>query len=651
MRHREARFLRKTGREVLSVRRVVSSLLVVLAAVLALPASGQPAVAGQPVQQTSGEALGVSIPLELREQFLGASAGKTVVRFTLSFSRSDLREKARLAPRVYAFFVAGEAKSAAGEVVDTFREPVDVDLGDTDVTRPLTASFLRSLPPGEVSLNLRLEAATGKALALRAVTLTVPKMTSEFRAEDAGPVTASAILLEEGNRDEVPAGARDLLRFLPPTREVPVGLLRIECEAKAPITRVEFHLGEKLILVRNRPPFTVEIDLGTVPRKQTLRALGFDKLGNFVDADAWALNEKEAKLAVRVLDLPKAKGKTDAEVKVSVQSVAGATAKKVELWLDDRKVAEWTAPPYRATVPAAEAAKATLMRASAFDLEGKEYSDFRMLRGDNRLVASVEVNLVELNVSVFDEAGRFVKGLSRGDFTVLEDGEKRELSAFEFAESLPMALGLVIDGSGSMDKSMPLVKQAATEFVTNLIGEKDKGFVIEFRERPSLLAPMTSRRTDLIRAIGETRAGGATAFHDSIVLGLYQFRPLAGKKALVVLTDGKDNHSSTDWPTLKRYARTAGVPIYFIGLDLGMFDMGLKSRLKELAEDTGGETFFIGKAAELPDIYRKIETEVRSQYFLSYLNESKKKDDVYRLVEVRMGKPGLRAKTIRGYFP
>ncbi len=630
------------------MRRVVSSLFVVLAAVVALSASGQP---NQPVQQTAGEALGVSIPLELREQFLGASAGKTVVRFTLSFSRSDLREKAKLAPRVYSFFVAGEAKGASGEVVDTFREPVDVDLSDADLGKPLTASFLRSFPPGEVSLNLRLEAATGKAVALRAVTLTVPKMTSEFRAEDAGAVTASAILLEEANRDGVPAGAADLLRFLPPTREVPVGLLRIECEAKAPITRVEFHLGDKLILARNRPPYTVEIDLGTIPRKQTLRALGFDKLGNFVDADAWALNEKEAKLAVRVLDLPKAKGRTDAEVKVSVQSIAGAAAKKVELWLDDRKVAEWTSPPYRTTVPAAEIAGATLMRASAFDLEGMEYSDFLMLRGDNRLVASVEVNLVELNVSVFDEAGRFAKGLAKGDFTVLEDGVPQELSAFEFAELLPMALGLVIDGSGSMDKSMPLVKQAATEFVSNLIGEKDKGFVIEFRERPTLLAAMTSRRADLVRAIGETRAGGATAFHDSIVLGLYQFRPLAGKKALVVLTDGKDNHSSTDWPTLKRYARTAGVPIYFIGLDLGMFDMGLKSRLKELAEDTGGEAFFIGGAKELPGIYRQIETEVRSQYFLSYLNESKKKEDEFRLVEVRIGKPGLKAKTIRGYFP
>ncbi|MFN7989735.1 MAG: VWA domain-containing protein [Thermoanaerobaculia bacterium] len=625
------------------MRRVVFLFPLLLAA---LPT----AAPAQPAQQTSGEALGVSVSLELREQFLGSSAGRTVVRFTLSFSRADLREKAKLAPRTYPFFVAGEAKGPSGEVVDTFREPVDVDLGDADLGKPLTASFLRSLPPGEISLNLRLEATTGKAVALRAVTLTVPKMTSEFRAEDAGTLSASAILLEEANRDATPA-AQSLLRFLPPDREVPVGLLRIECEAKPPITRVEFHLGDKLILARNRPPYTVELDLGTIARKQTLRALGFDRLGNFVDADAWALNEKEAKLAVRVLDLPKGRGKQDAEVKVAVQSIAGATAKRVELYLDDRKVAEWTSPPYRATLLASEVAKATLMRASAWDAEGKEYSDFKMLKGDDRLLAKVEVDLVELNVSVFDEAGRFAKGLSKEDFTVLEDGVPQSVGSFEFAESLPMALGLVIDGSGSMDKAMPLVKQAATEFVTNLVGEKDKGFVIEFRERPTLLAAMTSKRSDLIRAIGETRAGGATAFHDSVVLGLYQFRSLAGKKALVVLTDGKDNHSSTDWPTLKRYARTAGVPIFVIGLDLSMFDMGLKGRLKELAEDTGGEAFFVGGAKELPAIYRKIESEVRSQYFLSYLTESKKKEDEYRLIEVKMGKPGLRAKTIRGYFP
>lgn len=630
------------------MRRVVPALLV-LAAALAAPLLGQPAPS--PAQQTSGKVLGVTVPLEVREQFLGASGERTVVRFTLTLSRADLREKAGLAPRVYSFFVAGEAKDAKGAAVDTFREPVDVDLGDSGLEKPLAVAFLRSLPPGDVTVNLSLEAANGKAMALRAVTFTVPKMSSEFRAEDAGPLSAPAILLEEANRDAAPPAAGELLRFLPPDREVPVGLLRIACEAKPPITRVEFYVGEKRILARNRPPYTVEIDLGTMPRKQTLRALGFDKLGNFVDADAWALNEKEAKLAVRLLDLPKPKGHADAEVKVAVQSIAGAVAKRVELFLDDRKVAEWTSPPYRASVAASEVAKATLMRASAWDAEGKEYSDFRMLKGDERLLAKVEVNLVELNVSVFDEAGRFAKGLTKDDFTVLEDGVKQELSAFEFAESLPMALGLVVDGSGSMEKSMPLVKQAATEFVSNLVGEKDRGFVIEFRERPTLLAAMTSSRAALIRAIGETRAGGATAFHDSVVLGLYQFRSLAGKKALVVLTDGKDNHSSTDWPTMKRYARTAGVPIFVIGLDLSVFDMGLKGKLRELADDTGGEAFFIGDAKQLPEIYRKIESEVRAQYFLTYLTESTRKENEYRLVEVRVGKPGYRAKTIRGYFP
>ncbi len=624
------------------MRRVVSALSVLL---LLAPAAGF----AQPVQQTSGKVLGVSVPLEVSEQFLGTSAGRTVVRFTLSFSRTDLREKAGLAPRVYPFFVVGEARSASGEVVDAFREPVDVDLSDAELGKALRASFLRALPPGSTTLGLRLEAENGRSMGLRSVTFDVPKMTSEFRADDAGPLTAPAILLEEKNREDVPSG--DLIRFLPPQREVPVGLLRIECEVKPPISRVDFHLGDKLILARNRPPFTVEIDLGTIPRKQTLRALGFDRLGNFVDADAWALNEKEARLAVRVLDLPKAKGKADSDVKVAVQSIAGAVAKRVALFLDEKKVAEWTAPPYRASVAAAEVEKATLMRASAWDAEGKEYSDFRMLKGDERLLAKVDVNLVELNVSVFDEAGRFAKGLTKDDFTVLEDGAVQDLSAFEFAESLPMALGLVLDGSGSMDKSMPLVKQAATEFVSNLVGEKDQGFVIEFRERPTLLAPMTSNRASLIRAIGETRAGGATAFHDSVILGLYQFRSLAGKKALVVLTDGKDNHSSTDWPTLKRYARTAGVPIFVVGLDLGLFDVGLKSRLKELAEDTGGETFFIGGAKELASVYRKIEAEVRSQYFLSYLTGSKKKDDEFRTVEVKLARPTLRAKTIRGYFP
>ena len=227
-------------------------------------------------------------------------------------------------------------------------------------------------------------------------------MSSEFRAEDAGGdsaglPSAAAVVLEAENRPVVPKNASGFVKILAPTQEVPVGLLRIECEVKEPVRRVEFYLEEKKILVKNRPPYTVELDLGKIPKKQTLKVLGFDAQGNFVDADAWAINEKDARLAVRILELPKQKSAGDTvELKVALQSIAGGEAKKLELWLDDTMVKEWTEPPFTVTVPVAKIQKATLMRATATDAEGKEFTDLKLLKGESRFMSKVEVNLVEL---------------------------------------------------------------------------------------------------------------------------------------------------------------------------------------------------------------------------------------------------------------
>jgi VWFA-related protein len=266
-------------------------------------------------------------------------------------------------------------------------------------------------------------------------------------------------------------------------------------------------------------------------------------------------------------------------------------------------------------------------------------------------MSRVEVNLVELHVSAYEPDGRFAKGLKKDDFTVLEDGVPQEVSAFEFAEALPISLGIVIDGSGSMREAMPLVHEAASEFVNHLVAsEKDQGFVIEFREGPALLASLTHKPADLIRAIRETRATGGTALYDSAVMALYQFRAIPGRKAIVVLTDGDDNHSWTDYETLRRYGRTAGIPIYLIGLNMSFLDIGIKSRMSELAADTGAEAFF-PNAKGLAEIYRKIETELRSQYFITYLTNSKKGENEFRAVEVRPKNGKLKVRTIRGYFP
>ena len=614
-------------------------------------------------QRTRVDAGPVSIPIEIREQFLGRSGDKTVVRFILVASKSDLRGTPAgtplppNAPPRITFVLQGEVKGKAGEAVESFRVPVDVDLTEAEAGKPVQAAFLRSLPPGDLTIQFRLEGAAGRLLATRAVDLTVPKMSAEFRAEDAGTDAAglpgaAAILLEAENRPVVPkeAASQGLVKIVPPKKEVPVGLLRVEVEVAAPVSRVEFFLEEKRLLVKNRPPYSVEINLGNIPKKQTLKVLGFDAQGNFLDADAWALNERDARLAVRILELPKTTAE-NVELKVAVQSIAGGSAKALKLYLDTDLVKEWTAPPYTFVVPSARLKKATLMRATAVDEEGKEFTDVKLLKGEQRFMSRIEVNLVELHVSVYDAEGRFAKGLSKDDFTVLEDGVRQEVSGFEFAEALPLSLGIVIDGSGSMRDPMPLVHEAASSFVERLVKEKDQGFVIEFREQPVLLASMTKRAGDLTRAIRETRAAGATALFDAVVLALYQFRAVPGRKAIVVLSDGEDNHSWSDHATLRRYAQTAGIPVYVIGLGLGFFDVGLKSKLKELATDTGADAFFVGSAKELAPIYQKVETELRAQYFITYLTNSKKGEDEFRAVEVRLRDPKLRPKTIRGYFP
>ncbi len=623
----------------------------------ALPgfAFGQPAPSVD-VQKSRIDAPGVSIPLDVREQYLGKTGGKTAVKFILSVSRADLKGTAG-APRIVSFTLAGVVNDAKGANVDAFRLPADVDLG-ADAGKPVAITFLRPLPPGTYDVQFRLEGVAGRAVATRTVTISVPEMTADFRAEDAGTdagglPSAAAVVLESENRQVAPPNAGNLVKILTPETDVPVGLLRIGCEVKPPVTRVEFWLEDKKVLVKNRAPYEVELDLGKVPKKQTLKALGFDAQGNFVDEDAWAINEKDSRLTVRLLELPKQKSAGDmVEIKVAVQSMAGGMATKLELWLDDAKVKEWSAPPYVAMVSVAQIQKATLMRATATDQDGKEFTDLKLLKGESRFMSKVEVDLVELPVSVTDGEGRLVKTLSKEDFTVTEDTVRQELTSFEFAESLPLSLGIVIDGSGSMKEAMPMVHQAASEFAQKLVSkEKDQGFVIEFRERPTLLASLTHRAIDLERAIAETHASGATALYDAVIMSLYQFRATPGRKAVVVLTDGDDNHSWTDYATLRRYARSAGVPIYFIGLNISFLDRGIKGRMTELAADTGAEAFFIGKASALPEVYRKIETELRSQYFLRYLTNSQKGENQFRAIEVKLRDPKLRAKTIRGYFP
>ena len=588
--------------------------------------------------------------LEVTAEYLGMASGKTVVRLRLS---SPQLSKALSARGVR--FVSGELRgsfSRGEEMVQAFRYPVS---GDIDGGKTFTYSFLRPVAPGAYKVKLIFALPGGKEVGEGAVDLAVPELGTPFRPEMA-PAEAStlpeaeAIVIADSAGEPAARPENPKLKIMPPAREAPVGLLRLEAEVEPPIKKVEFYLGERLILTRTRPPFSVEIDLGDVPRRQTLRAVGYDDTGRVIDEDAWAINEGSARVAVRVLPQPDpAAGQV--RVKVAVQSIGGGLAKKVELYLDAKKVGSWLAPPYEATIPFADYARGSILRATAVTEDGKEANDIRMLKGPSTTVESVRVDVVQLHVSALDKDAHFVKGLTRENFKIQEDGRPEEMTGFEVAENLPLNIGLVIDSSGSMEKGMPFVREACAELFKGLMRQKDQGFVLEFRDRPKFLQELTSDSASLQRASHDLRAAGATALYDAVILGLYQFRTLQGRKALVVVTDGDDNRSHVEYDTLLRYARSAGAPIYFIAVNIPLTDFKSRKIIHEIAKESGGDVFSIGSASKIGEVTRRIEEELRSQYVLAFRSNSQKPPGEYRAITVALNKPGITARTIRGYIP
>jgi VWFA-related protein len=265
---------------------------------------------------------------------------------------------------------------------------------------------------------------------------------------------------------------------------------------------------------------------------------------------------------------------------------------------------------------------------------------------------SIDVNLIELPVSVTDAGGLAITGLTAADFTVLENGKPQKVSHFNFAENLPISAGLLIDHSGSMEKRMEETKAAAIEFFREIMKKDDRAFVAAFASDPARAAPFVSSLQTLeaqVNAIPDAK--GSTALYDAIVTGLYRFRNVQGRKALIVLSDGADTSSRLDYDDMLTYARSSRVPLYFIGIGFGFGDRGGMGTMRNLAAETGGAAYFVRSSKDLGDAYSRLERDLRSQYLLGYEIETSSKDQDYRTVEVRVSRPDAKVRTIRGYIP
>ena len=236
-------------------------------------------------------------------------------------------------------------------------------------------------------------------------------------------------------------------------------------------------------------------------------------------------------------------------------------------------------------------------------------------------VIRTDVKLVLVPVSVTDAMQRVVTGLSRDNFEVF-DGKKPQIIQDFSSEDVPVSVGIILDSSGSMRDKWDRVREAVDQFC-DAANPEDEFFMIVFSDQPRLASDFTTSPEDLQKELLFTQPKGRTALLDAIQVGLRKMKSAKyGKKALLVISDGGDNHSRYSEQEIKSLAKESDVMIYSIGV----FDRYVPTveeslgpaLLTEITEPTGGRAFTLTSPNEMPNVARHIGVELRTQYVLAY---------------------------------
>jgi len=276
------------------------------------------------------------------------------------------------------------------------------------------------------------------------------------------------------------------------------------------------------------------------------------------------------------------------------------------------------------------------------------------------LTFRVDTALVLIPVSVTDAQNRFVLGLRKEDFQLLEDGEQQDIANFS-GEDAPLSVGLVFDESGSMDYKLRTARDAASQFL-KFMNKDDEVFLAEFSDRAKVSIRFTTRTAEIQTALEKAQTGGLTAMLDGINIAVDQMKKGKNpRKAILIISDGGDNHSNYSAAEIEALVREADVQIYAMGVFEPVFSFGLAPEeisgprlLSEIATQTGGRAFAAAVPSDLPSVASRIAVELRNQYVLSYYSKNRARDGKYRHVEVKILQPPgmstLKAHWRLGYY-
>lgn len=269
----------------------------------------------------------------------------------------------------------------------------------------------------------------------------------------------------------------------------------------------------------------------------------------------------------------------------------------------------------------------------------------------------VDVDLVLVPVTITDPMNRLVTGLDKENFQLYEGNSSQQIRTFS-SEDAPVSLGVIFDSSGSMSSKMDRAKDAVIEFFKTA-NPQDEFFMITFSDEPEAVSDFTSSvdeiQNKLVFAIPKHR----TALLDAIYMGVSKMRQAKyAKKALLIISDGGDNHSRYTEGEIKALVKEADVMIYAIGI-YDRYASATEERLgpqllSDITELTGGRAFTIDNPNDLGDVATKIGVELRNQYVLGYRPTKNARDGKWRKIKVKLlppkGLPPLRVYARTGYY-
>jgi Ca-activated chloride channel family protein len=269
----------------------------------------------------------------------------------------------------------------------------------------------------------------------------------------------------------------------------------------------------------------------------------------------------------------------------------------------------------------------------------------------------VDVDLVLVPVTITDPMNRLVTGLDKENFQLFEGSSQQDIRTFS-SEDAPVSLGVIFDCSGSMSNKIDRAKEAVVEFFKTA-NPQDEFFMITFSDEPEEVSDFTSSVDEIQNKLLFAVAQHRTALLDAIYMGISKMRQARyAKKALLIISDGGDNHSRYTENEIKSVVKEADVMIYAIGI-YDRYASTTEERLgpqllSDISELTGGRAFAIDNLNDLADVATKIGVELRNQYVLGYRPNKMVRDGKWRKIKVKLlppkGLPPLRVYARTGYY-